>query len=603
MGRGLCLSILLSSLILGCSQPTSTVTTSNRSGATANGPTPVAYCTTTFTYTPNISVTGTAEYQVRPLGATGLGTATQSLLPANTYPIRFAEVRITNASGTLVACSETDVNGNFTFALPTGSATYTISVNSRAKNSNEEISVFDAPETNRFYSLTWTFDPTVDTTPTAVAPATVDSNNQILGGAFNILDKIILANEFLRTKTSGCNVSLTGCVPVTSTHKVDVYWTAGFNPGSYYNSGPVSFYLPGYYRLFILGGLNGDVDHTDTDHFDNSVILHEYGHFLEDTEFASDSPGGSHSGNAVIDPRLAWSEGWGNFFQSAVLIWAGLQTAPTYQDSFGNEDDGSGYYTFNIDLEDSTASQSHDYPDYAGEGIFREFSVARLLSDVVDTTVETGDTVGDNFSTLWAALTKNTDFGFNNSNSAFRNAGQMHSAQAYLVTNNGADSWSNVRTLEKHTSDTSEYAQYVTTGTCADYSINPTFITGDSGAFSTSHLLLNNDFYHLKITTRATYTITLEYEDANGVGTEADLDLYLYNSNARFGYSSDMVKYSRAETDANSATPQTETITKTLSPGDYLINVNVYTGGSLGGAVNYRLKLGSLTLCPTSLPN
>ena len=40
----------------------------------------------------------------------------------------------------------------------------------------------------------------------------------------------------------------------------------GFNPNYYFGAtGGLSFYLPGYSRLFILGGINGDVNSSDTD--------------------------------------------------------------------------------------------------------------------------------------------------------------------------------------------------------------------------------------------------------------------------------------------------------------------------------------------------
>ncbi|NJL24636.1 MAG: hypothetical protein HC902_05335 [Calothrix sp. SM1_5_4] len=103
-----------------------------------------------------------------------------------------------------------------------------------------------------------------------------------------------------------------------------------------------------------------------------------------------------------------------------------------------------------------------------------------------------------------------------------------------------------------------------TSGSCTNsfggyqYSLTPFSDAGDNGSFSTSHLLLNNDFYHLKITGAGTYTLALTYADANGTGTEADLDLYLYNSDASFGSSSDMVGNSRLDPDGNPATAQSE---------------------------------------------
>lgn len=50
----------------------------------------------------------------------------------------------------------------------------------------------------------------------------------------------------------------------------------------------------------------------DTDEFDDPVLMHEYGHFLESAFSRSDSPGGFHDGSPT-DPRLAWGEGYGTY--------------------------------------------------------------------------------------------------------------------------------------------------------------------------------------------------------------------------------------------------------------------------------------------------
>src|SRR5690606_1382677 len=128
-----------------------------------------------------------------------------------------------------------------------------------------------------------------------------------------VLDQIYLANDFLRRKANlACPA---GCATnFTTAAKIQIYWTKGVSPGAYYGAPtvPISFFTNissgNIYRgLYILGGIQGSVC-TDTDHFDRSVILHEYGHYLEAALGRSSSPGGSHDGNSVIDPRLAWSE-------------------------------------------------------------------------------------------------------------------------------------------------------------------------------------------------------------------------------------------------------------------------------------------------------
>jgi hypothetical protein len=459
-----------------------------------------------------------------------------------------------------------------------------------------------------FYSLVTTVNAGGGNVSVGTMQATAATSGPMLGAAFNILDQIFAANAYLRSKVSSCSTSFTGCTNVSLSNpvpKVSAYWEKGFNPNDYFGSSSgLSFYLPDYSRLFILGGISGAIDDADTDHFDNSVILHEYGHFLEDSMFESDSPGGSHNGNKVIDPRLAWSEGWGNFIQAAILIDNGTMPGeapvlPRYFDSSGNVD-GTADLFFAVNLEDMSGTDV--VTGGAGEGNFREFSVSRMLTDAVDGSSAEGtypsgsDNISDKFAEIWAALTKTTGGGFRQSSVAFRNIGHLHLAQQAL---SGSD-WSSIRTGNYQDGDTSEYAQYVTpAGTCS-YSINPTVAASN---LASSNLFLDNDFYHLKITSAGTYTITLTYSDANSAGQEADLDLYLYNESAVFGSSSDIVARSTADPDLDPTTAQTETVTVALSPGNYLINVNAYTGGSFSSAdaTNYTVKLNGVTLCPASL--
>lgn len=574
---------------VGCGAPRS-AKNGGTSIAIANGPPEEAYCSTPVAYGGSTaSVTGTATYQARELTGSGLGN------PGTPKPIRYAEVKVKDSSGNTAQCATTDVNGDFSFTLPDNSATYTVYINSRADNSYLKASVLDRPDRNIHYSISKSF---VSTGTPALGSINAEANNSVVGGAFNILDQLVEANDYLRSQTSGatpnCATDFAGCIDFTVAPKVSAYWMKGVNPGDYINSGPLSFYLPGYRRLFILGGLNGDTDNTDTDHFDNSIVIHEYGHFLEDVIFQSNSPGGAHNGNKVIDPRLAWSEGFANFFQAAVL------DDPYYRDTRGNVDGDTAYLIlFNIE----TANPStQDEPEYDGEGIFREFSITRLLWDAIDTNSDTVNTHNDNvsgaFKDIWAALTK-TSGGMSQSNLSFRNMGHFHLFQNALP---GRTDFANLRSMERQIANTSEYAQYVTPGTCADYSLTPVSVPGDTGSYSTSHLLLNNDFYHLKISSTQSVTLTLEYEDADDTAVEADVDLYLYNSNGRFGVAADMVGYSYSESDGDPTDIEYESITVTLQPGDYLINVNVFTGINIGSAFNYRIKLNGSTLCPSSLP-
>ena len=107
---------------------------------------------------------------------------------------------------------------------------------------------------------------------------------------------------------------------------------------------------------------------------------------------------GSHSADAVIDPRLAWSEGFANFFQAAVTGYS------LYVDTAGNPSGSTS--DFRINLENQSGNYV-DKPRNSNEGNFREFSVTRVLVDAIDSNNDLTDTISDGFADIWASITKN----------------------------------------------------------------------------------------------------------------------------------------------------------------------------------------------------
>lgn len=125
--------------------------------------------------------------------------------------------------------------------------------------------------------------------------------------AFNILDQLVGTMDKIR-------VVLGDATPVPLTAQ----WAVGSTDGTYYDQG----------AIHLLGQA------SDDDGYDDTVILHESGHYVEDTQGRSDSPGGSHDGSPT-DPRLAWSEGFSTYWGMVV------RGAPHYMDS--NANGGWGY--------------------------------------------------------------------------------------------------------------------------------------------------------------------------------------------------------------------------------------------------------------------
>ena len=240
---------------------------------TVQGPAEPTYCANLVPAGLTIVINGTAKLNRRDhfgntTGAAnlaGLGSANPSAAsnPGSTHPIRYVEVRVTNTAGLLVACTETTDTGTFSFMLPGDGGAYTISVNSRSQNSRLYASVLNRPDQNKYYSLT---APVIADISKNIGVITAPADSAILAGAFNILDQFLNANEYLVDQTSSCSSTFTGCGNFDPTqYKASAYWMPGFNPNDYFGSGGggIGFYLPGYQRIFILGGINGNTDSSE----------------------------------------------------------------------------------------------------------------------------------------------------------------------------------------------------------------------------------------------------------------------------------------------------------------------------------------------------
>lgn len=115
-------------------------------------------------------------------------------------------------------------------------------------------------------------------------------------------------------------------------------------------------------NLYILGKEN-----VDTDEYDDHVVAHEFGHYVENNIYRSDSPGGSHTGGDSLDPRLAFGEAYGYAF-----------AAMTFGDPIA-VDTGGASQAQGFEINAATAPQSND-----AEGIYDEFSVMHILWKLFD---------------------------------------------------------------------------------------------------------------------------------------------------------------------------------------------------------------------------
>ena len=598
---------------MGCSHGTSQVTPVAQSI-----PPESPYCTQNVSFGDPVTVTGKALFNIRQSSAQGLGA---EILGPHNGAIRYVEVQILDSAGNIINCGETDANGNFSLTAPRNSS-LVVNVNSRSFNSHAKVSVLDAPSSNVPYSLKQSFSTNTALNLITLPTMTASAKTDILGGAFNILFNILRANESLRYLLCGKTSVDNGCAAFTVAPKVSAYWQKGVNPYSYFGrSDALSFYSMGTDQLFILGGSNSDTDNSDTDHFDDAVISHEYGHFIEDHFGHSDSPGGGHDGDSILDARLMWSEGWADFFSSVV------RGSNVYRDTYGNIDGAKGTSStgclFNYDIEKNydTGVGALDLPNepwsssatVPGLGNFREFTITRALWDIVDpfNINPGGATVGSNggfaddnsqdnttspFTTIWTTFTG----AFHSPTNHFRNIGLffVNDADPNLTTN------PQLLNLQGIAATTKDYGD----GLIVNGADCPITITGNDDPAGYNNIgapSLNCKQGSLNVFCSNQFSSN-DFFDVNQDGTissitmqklsgPAELDIYLYRENYTFGNAADIFAQGPI-----GLTPLSKSINLSgLPQGHYLFNINVYTGnGNPTSASTYQLFVNGVKACP-----
>ena len=426
-------------------------------------------CDKTYTYASSTSIIGTAKFLKRGVNLVMQGSNLKNMALgdplAAPLPIRFAEVAVYNSKNQIIQCGKTDGSGNLkaldaisNLKIPAIAGGYTVRVFSRAnytlsKTGKPDFKFYAAIKqdkyTNELHSIAASTNSNGvdDASVSLLAYARQTQSMTIEGGAFNILNSIYTAYDYIRNNTDFTN---TTCL----NDKLNIYWKAGFNPTQYIQPSldpsaisNGSFYDASIKSLFITGGRLGNITLDVTNHFDDYVIIHELGHHVENVCGSLITPGGSHQIITRIDPRLAWAEGWANYFAAQVMYasindinpefsakmsaagitdtnWTYLFASEGFSDSEQNIASGGGFM-FDLKKPGNNpdtwqsgvyAGQPFDKVDasrYFGEGHFREGAITRglfkLTHDCGGNCITTGNQVG--FSDIWSSVDKLTGVG------------------------------------------------------------------------------------------------------------------------------------------------------------------------------------------------
>lgn len=261
-----------------------------------------------------------------------------------------------------------------------------------------------------------------------------------------------------------------------------------------------SFY--GGSAIYILGDEN-----NDTDEYDRHVILHEWGHYLEEEFARSDSIGGSHMYGDKLDMRVAMSEGFANAFSAMML------DDPDYRDASGlRQADG---FTNNVSRKNHTV-----------RGWYSEASVQSVLYNFY--TSGNGKTARE-FTDVFNVVNSSGYIGNTAMLSIYVFADQLRNLIPAQITNfDLLLAEQNIEVTNSFGDGESNSGGY--TGSLPVYKLLPTNNTPvnvcSTNRFGAYNKLAVTQFFVLNIASSGNYQINVQ--EAGDDSRDSDPDIYLY---------------------------------------------------------------------------
>ena len=331
--------------------------------------------------TEDLNITGHAFYEDKHYNENGF---TGQL--ANN-PIRQAVVELIAIDGFITLASGTTTeNGTYQFSqIKNNTRRGGVYVRVLAKTAEESFNPMTIQDNDTDKNLSFVYGRPLDDSVSGSFPSDqIIAMASGIGGAFNILDAFVKGSEFIQ-KIDPCAPQNLSCKPILPPTLLTGYWEQGVQSSTSYEGTNNTIFINGGFRQPGATVVTGD-----TDEYDDTILLHEYGHFVATRLAHDDSPGGQHILlDDTQDIRLAWSEGWATFFASAVL------GSPLIVDT----KDKKTLSKFNIETL-STASTSVLYTT-------NEAAISAILWDLFDATPSQDDdpaiTIG--FDKIWKGFT------------------------------------------------------------------------------------------------------------------------------------------------------------------------------------------------------
>jgi hypothetical protein len=330
------------------------------------------------------NVTGSVNFTRIPFSANlnlGLNYAASVQRPA-----RGVVVRAVNAgTSTVLATGSTDDTGNYTLAVPNNTSINIVVVAQMLRDSSQPLPRWNFTASDGVGSATYSyadgaaFNSTTTPTHDVVIPSGFSSTGVATGtrasGPFAILDTVYQARALILT-----------VAPTTTFPALVLDW--GTQTDGTFFDGSIT------QRIALLSDAT-----EDTDEFDQHVIAHEFGHYIEFNFSRADNIGGSHGLGDKLDARVAFGEGFGYAFAAIALndpvardSFVDAQCAPSNQCSS----------TFNVETNPVTNGPGTPAGNF---GCWcSESSVWSILWDLADNVADSNDTLALGFQPIWDVL-------------------------------------------------------------------------------------------------------------------------------------------------------------------------------------------------------
>jgi hypothetical protein len=338
--------------------------------------------TTTVTVNPavagNTNITGRVTFARVPFAAAAPNGLTYGA-PVQQAARGVKVDAVVPGTSTVLATGSTNELGDYTLSVA-NNISVQVRVTAQMQRTGApqwDVRVQDGTAGNNPYSFTdpATFNSSAGTAHNIAIPTGIDANGAATGtrasGPFAILDTIYQGIQ-----------TIVGVAPSTVFPALIVDWGTQ-TEGTFFQGGANQ-------HIALLADLT-----EDTDEFDQHVIAHEFGHYIEFNFSRADNIGGAHGVGDKLDPRVAFGEGFGYAFAAIVL------NDPIALDSFFN---GTSQVAgrFNIETNPQTSpvgAPNNNYGCWCSES-----SVWSILWDIHDNAADANDTLALGFQPIWNVL-------------------------------------------------------------------------------------------------------------------------------------------------------------------------------------------------------